>query len=227
MATPDSKVIGRKIKDLTGERYGRLTVTGFSHRVKSGHSFFCCECDCGAATTVRKDALVNGKTTSCGCKSADSSRERFTKHGMNQTAEYRAWQQMKERCNNPRKPRFADYGGRGIRVCERWSGQHGFANFIADMGRKPHPDLSIERINNDGNYEPGNCKWATRIEQRNNQRKAKPKKPIVYQGESKTLSDWAKHFGLTYAIVLHRLHSGWDLDDVFGPRIRQRKSRTH
>lgn len=156
-----------KARDLTGMRFGRLVVTELApSMVVSGRSrrHWRCSCDCGEVVTVIALALISGGTKSCGCFRLD----RITTHGMTGTPEYRSWRSMLQRCMNVSSNRYMNYGGRGISVCDRWMD---FANFFSDMGSRPSLDYSLDRIDNDGNYEPGNCRWATRSEQQRNKRR--------------------------------------------------------
>jgi hypothetical protein len=161
-------------RDLTGMIFGRLTVVASTERRADHHVVWRCLCTCGAETFVRSTYLTTGITTSCGCLNREITRMRRTTHGSarhgSRTATYRSWESMKRRCLNPNDPAFARYGGRGITVCDRWLC---FEHFRDDMGERPH-GLSIDRFpNNDGNYEPGNCRWATRLEQTRNRRPRK------------------------------------------------------
>lgn len=155
--------------DLTGQRFGRWSVVKFSHAERQ--AYFLCRCDCGIEKLIRGDALRRGQSTSCRCRFID---EKLRRHGQSGTAdgrtkmtrEYCTWTAMIARCEYPKGKEFHRYGGRGISVCDRW--RHSFENFFADMGRKPTKTHSLDRINNDGNYEPKNCRWATVHEQRAN-----------------------------------------------------------
>ena len=161
-----------------GSRYGRLTVIAVSRSMRSGQQrrFAVVRCDCGAEKHVPVSVLVRGSTKSCGCLSRENSRTRssqmFKKHGQTKSLIHRIWSQAKQRCFNPKNAKYPSYGGRGISMCERW--RNDFSAFVEDMGPRPSPKHSIDRWpDNDGNYEPGNCRWATSKEQRANQRPAR------------------------------------------------------
>lgn len=149
----------KKRLNLKGRKFGCLTVLSFAG-TRSMRTLWRCSCDCGRRLTVRGGDLTEGKSTSCGCS-------RIV-HGQLNTPEYSVWRGMKARCRNSRRPGYKYYGGRGIRVCARW--RRSFISFLADMGRRPK-GRSIDRKNNNGDYTPRNCRWATPEEQRNNQRR--------------------------------------------------------
>lgn len=158
--------------NLTGQRFGRLVVQHRSPNV-GNNTMWMCLCDCGTSKAVASKHLVSRKTTSCSCYSVEHKIARQTKHGdtpFNQpnSAEYRIWRHIKSRCFNPNVPGFENYGGRGITVCETW--RNDYSTFLRDMGRRPSRLHSIERIDVNGDYEPGNCVWATAVTQSRNRR---------------------------------------------------------
>lgn len=145
---------------MTGKRCGRLMIIS-RHGARKGSAVWICECDCGNACKVSGFALRKGLIVSCGCYI----REKSTRHGMHGTPTYGTWQAMMRRCHNPNAPTYKKYGLRGISVCSRW--RESFGNFLADMGERPI-GMTIDRINGAGNYEPGNCRWATCVQQSRN-----------------------------------------------------------
>lgn len=159
-----------KLVDITGQVFGRWTVVERSPENKHGKPAWVCLCECGNVATIAGSVLRMGESRSCGCYSREVSaknlRRAATKHGMHSTPEYFRWMSMKLRCYCKTHYAYPRYGGRGITVCDRW--RHNFENFIADIGERPTDKHSLDRINNDGDYEPNNVRWATAKEQANN-----------------------------------------------------------
>lgn len=189
-------------KDLRGLRFGRLFVADFSHKGGNGNSkyFYTCVCDCGN-TCVKSSHYLLGKINphkSCGCWHKELSIATSTTHGHGNKKDktYKCWVEMKLRCTNPNNRAYKHYGGRGIKVCDRWI--HSFENFIEDMGEMPQ-GLTLDRIDVNGDYEPSNCRWATMQEQCNNRRNN-----IIfsYMGKVQTLAQWCRELGLNYGCAL-------------------------
>jgi hypothetical protein len=202
-----------KFIDMTGKRIGRWTVLRKGKTDK--HVFWICECDCGNVREVAGSSLrKQGKYVSCGCYAAEQSSARLIDHGLSHTAEWRVWQAMHHRCENPTNVGFDRYGGRGITVCERWQT---FEPFLEDMGEHPGKGYSLDRIDNEQGYSKENCRWATKLEQANNT------STNVYwtlNGETRSISDWARHYNLRPANVHRRLQCGWDLKRALTEPLR-------
>jgi hypothetical protein len=168
--------MGRPLIDLTDQVFGRLLALYMDHKDKFGQPMWRCLCACGETTTVQRSNLKSGATLSCGCLHSERARERYKQIGRlrqthgeaGATPEYRAWASMKRRCFNPNVWNYKNYGGRGITVCPQWAGS--FEAFLADVGRKPSQKHVLDKINNNGNYEPGNVRWATMSESNKNRR---------------------------------------------------------
>lgn len=180
-------------KRATGERFGALVVvadgdTGSQRRVVA-------KCDCGKISHVRIADLRSGNTKSCGCLKAP-------RGGLSNTPEGKAWSGMIRRCSDPAVHNYHRYGGRGIRVCDRWLSSDGLANFYADIGQRPTPQHTLERKDTDGNYEPGNCVWATKKAQCNNR---STNRLITAFGETKTLSQWSESTGIGVSTLWYRI----------------------
>jgi hypothetical protein len=199
-----------KARDLTGQRFGRLVAQAKTGATQHRHSLWECLCDCGVETIVLGINLTNGSTASCGClqrEVAAALGRKSATHGMKGTATYRIWNGIRFRCHNEASKDWANYGGRGISVCDRW--RSSFTNFLADMGECP-PGMSIDRYpDNDGNYEPGNCRWATRVEQANNRRTTHA---ITHNGETLSISEWARRAHISPQLLYNRVVTGgWDM----------------
>jgi hypothetical protein len=161
-------------RDLTNQRFGRLTVLRPVRKNKEKHIYWVCQCDCGNQTTVRSSSLDPKRTQSCGCLQKERMSQAKAKHGMTGTKIYNSWCAMNWRCYNPNHSRFSDYGGRGISVCEEWRNSFKtYFDYVSSLPNYGDPNRTPDRIDNDGNYEPGNIRWATRSEQQMNKRKKK------------------------------------------------------
>jgi len=188
--------MGSKI-NLTGERFGRLTVVRETTKSSCGSIRWECICDCGKAHIVYSCHLRSGHTKSCGCLYVETAIKTFTTHGKSNTPEHVCWMDMVSRCYSKNNQSYHRYGGRGITVCKRW--RNNFINFLNDMGLKPNPKLTIERIDNDGDYRPGNCKWETHAIQNRNKSKRKDNNSGT-NGVSwdKSKSKWLSTIGLDH-----------------------------
>lgn len=200
------------LKQMTGQRFGRLVVTAQLQSDASGNAAWACICDCGKHVSVSGAALRRGASSSCGCLKRELATDRATKHGMSKSGTYNSWASMLSRCRNPRHPQWLRYGGRGIRVCDRW--MH-FEHFLADMGHRP-PGRTIDRKNGAGNYEPGNCRWATPTEQANN---ISTNRRIAVGDRTINLSQLARECGVNKHTLGWRLDAGWPLDKATNPQL--------
>lgn len=201
-----------------GARFGRLVVIGFapsrprprdeSGKYKKPVAYWECQCDCGKIVAIKRKKLRGGNTRSCGCLKTEIIKAGTnTKHGMSRYSEYKSWHGMMVRCYNPGHVSYADYGGRGIQVCDRW---HTFENFYEDMGKRP-PNTSIDRINNNGDYEPENCRWGTIEEQSNNRRNSVY---VEFNGRRRTVGQWEHHFKVNSGFIRGRLYKGMCFLDI-------------
>ena len=215
---PRVKPLSEVLNGVT--RFGRLTVLGEAPRIVAPSGFAAVaayvRCDCGVEKIVRGRGLVTGYTNSCGCLQRELTAvkiaERSRTHGRTKSPEYHVWTTMKQRCENPKVRSYPHYGGRGITVCDRW--RDSFEAFYEDMGPRPTPEHSIERDDVNGNYEPGNCRWATLIEQHNNKRN---NVYLTIDGETLTIGQWARRTRQAMTRIHHRVKLGWsDRDSVFG-----------
>lgn len=209
--------------DLTGVRFGRLTAVETVRVPRATGSFrrlWRCRCDCGGETTTASASLKNGTTSSCGCLQL----ERVTKHGhapfrhSQRNRTYQTWLSMIQRCTNPNATAYHRYGGRGIAVCERW---RDYRNFLSDMGERPDKNHTLERINNDRSYEPGNTRWATRREQSVNR---SSNRLVRYDNRSQTVIEWVRELGLDEELVRARLKRGWPFDKIINTARRSSRN---
>lgn len=196
---------GHRFKDISGQRFGRLTVLEFSH-IQDGRAFWRCLCDCGTNAIVNGRNLRQRLTMSCGCIRTENVTERNTTHGMTFTSEFSCWTAIISRCTNPKNSHFKYYGGRGIAVCQRWLDS--FENFFEDMGPNPSPKHTIDRKDNDGPYCKENCRWATRKEQGQNKRN---NVKITFRGKTQCASAWSMELGISRKTVVRRHRNGVSL----------------
>lgn len=185
-----------------GDKFGHWTVLSYAGSRSGKHPEWTCACRCGVVRKVLSQSLKRGASQSCGCQIGPKCVRRNTTHGMSGTREYKAWFAMLDRCRNPGNTHYDRYGGRGISVCSRWES---YEAFVEDMGERP-PGMTIDRVDNDGHYEPGNCRWATRRQQQNNRH---DNHVLVVDGVKATLSEWSAMTGIKFATLRGRIRRGW------------------
>ena len=196
-----------KLIDLTGKRFGRLIVEGRAENA-GRTTRWNCVCDCGNKLAVRQPDLRGGKTLSCGCLHKEQLSKRNTVHGLSDTRLCYIWRSMKDRCGNKNNKAFKNYGGRGIKVCKEWDTD--FKTFYDWSMKNGYEDnLSIDRIDVNGNYEPQNCRWTNRKTQANNTRS---NHFIEYKGKTQTISQWSDELGINQHTLLQRLRRGWTIE---------------
>ena len=219
----------KRFKDLTGKTFGRLKVVKYLGRCyvsESFNNFWAVTCSCGAKdVVVQTSDLMSGRTRSCGCFNDEERSKRAFIHGHsksndgNYTPTYVSWTQMRRRCFDPKKHSFKNYGGRGITICDSWSQ---FENFLADMGERP-PNMTLDRIDNDGNYEKTNCRWATRKEQGRNTR---VNRNLTYNGRTQPAVVWAEEYGINFSTFRHRINKGkWSVKKALTTPVRNKSNK--
>lgn len=206
--------------NLSEKRFNKITAKSFAFE-KNRHYFWNCLCDCGKEVIIDGDKLRQGRVYSCGCSRYARIGELKTTHGHakkgRESPEYGVWKAMRQRCSDEKNKSYHRYGGRGIKVCDRW--ENSFEAFFEDMGKRPHR-TQIDRINNNGNYEPGNCRWVERSINHMNRR-------VTYivevNGEKTTLLDLSKKLGIQYDTLFQRLEKlGWTLEKAINTPVRKR-----
>lgn len=202
------RVDDMRLINLIGSKFGRLLVISrFASKGKSPK--WLCRCACGTETVVFGSALRTGHTKSCGCLNREIAAAKQYRHGMSKSTEHKIWSGIIERCSNPKSQFYHRYGGRGISICERWLT---FENFFADMGNRPSKFHTLDRKENDGNYEPSNCRWSTRKEQSNNTSR---NVWITIDGTRKTLTQWCDQTGIDKDLASQRiLRDCWSPEDA-------------
>jgi hypothetical protein len=211
---------GPNFVNITGRVYHHLSVIGFvGTRGEGKDAMWRCRCVCGKEHDVIGYALRKGTTKSCGCRKEEMRAPHITTHGHSRggkvSQEYAVWRNMYNRCYRPKDISYHNYGGRGIRVCDPWLGN--FGNFFADMGPKPTPKHSIDRIDTEGNYCPANCRWSSGIEQHSNKRSN-----VFYElnGERLTQAEWARRLGADHTTLQSRFDRGWSLERALLTPVR-------
>ena len=199
-----------KLIDLTGNRFGRLTVLGFSNIDNNRSTHWHCECDCGKICIVNGNSLKRGLTRSCGCLNREMSSKRLITHNKSYTQTYKIWSGIKRRCCNPNEENYKNYGGRGIKICHEWNDS--FEIFYRDMGERPQ-GTSIERIDPNGDYCKDNCRWATTKEQCNNRTN---NRYIEYNGNKRTIAQWSEVLNIKYGTLYNRIYAKkWSVEKAF------------
>lgn len=196
----------QKRNSIVGNRYGRLVVIEYAYTI-GNHTFYRCKCDCGNVVETRRDGLVNGHTSSCGCANSEwmHSGKMNRKHGLSEDRAYWVWAKIKSRCYNPNAREYPNYGGRGIKMCDEWLDPQKFIEWCYESGydnTAPKGQCTLDRIDVDGNYEPNNCRWLNNQEQQNNRR---DNRKFEHNGRVLTVAEWAREFNVSYSSMHHWL----------------------
>lgn len=212
------KNIMNNYKDLTGQRFGMLVVVEESNERIQRKRAWICKCDCGKTHIALGTRLTHGNVHSCGCLRYKKAAEALTTHGKRHTRLYSIWTNMRNRCNLPTSTEYERYGARGIKVCDEW--QHDFEAFYNwALSNGYRDDLTLDRKDNDGNYEPSNCRWATSYEQTRNTRN---NRMIEYNGKTHCITDWANITGIPCALIGQRIDRlGWSIERALTEPVRK------
>lgn len=210
-------------RDLKSQRFGRLVVLYDTGERKNREIVWHCRCDCGSEVNVIGSNLISGRTKSCGCYQRERAAEAHTTHGMAQRGKwypvYAVWESMLQRCENPNNKSYKDYGGRGIKVCDEWHDVQVFTDWALANGQEE--GLTIDRIDNNGNYEPGNCHWVTRKEQARNRRS---NRLITFNDKTQTMAEWAEEINISYHTLKHRINNyHWPIERALTEPVRRPK----
>lgn len=219
------------MRDLLGQKFGKLTVIGFEESIRTNtgtlRNLWKCRCECGNEKITQDNLLITGKVTSCGCGKPERMIKMHTKHGgakrKNEERLYSIWRSMKRRCANKND---MNYGGRGISVCDEWQDYQTFKEWAYNNGYDDKADkgqCTIDRINNDGNYEPSNCRWITRKEQNNNMTS---NVRLTHNRVTHNLTEWSKITGISYPTLQGRVRRGWKTEDILFKPINKRYSHS-
>lgn len=202
-----------------GRKFGRLTVLEAAEKDRQNKARWLCRCECGRTKDFDAYNVKSGSSLSCGCLRDETCGNNFRTHGhakkIGKSVEYMTWLNLIARCDNPKNPAYPRYGGRGIRVCHRWND---FAKFIQDMGQRPSPEHSIDRIDNNGDYSPDNCRWATRSQQCRNRSNTLC---VTIREESVPLIDLCGSFGISPDTLRWRLRAGWPVEKALNHPVRE------
>ncbi len=192
-----------KPKDISNQKFGRLTALRPNGKTKAGKMLWLCQCECGNLVTISGVSLRNGNTRSCGCVVKEKLQQRNTRHGKCGTRLYRIYRGMVQRCNDPKQKCFAQYGGKGIAICDEWREYSAFEKWAFANGYAPN--LTIDRIDNNGDYCPQNCRWVDSFMQAHNKSN---NRMITYNGKTQTISEWARELGVAAGTIRYRLKKG-------------------
>lgn len=212
------------IEDYIGSKYGKLTIVSYDTKKGSNH-YVNCKCDCGNTKSISLYSVKSGRTKSCGCirkelfKKNKKDKKDLTTHGQTGTRLYSIHRSMKNRCYRKNNNSYHSYGGKGIKICDEWLDDFmNFYNWAYDNGYDD--TLTIDRTDNNGNYEPNNCRWVTKAEQHNNTSR---NINITYNGETKTLKQWSESVGINYPSLMSRYKNGWSIEDMLTKTVRKKR----
>lgn len=211
------------LNNLLGRRFGRLVVMKRAENGKDGRVRWLCKCDCGNEKIVIAKLLINGCTKSCGCLNSEKAAERAhnrAKHGEYKTRLYSIWTGIKDRCYRPKTIGYKNYGGKGIKMCEEWQSYISFRDWAIANGYSN--ELTIDRINNEKDYCPENCRWATMKQQRHN---SSQNRFIVYNNETHTIDEWSEITGINYHTISSRLRRGWNVADTLTKPVQKQRRK--
>jgi len=213
-------LINRRSIDYTGLRFSCWLVISEAYKIGKQRAWNCL-CDCGTSKIIAGHSLKKGDSKSCGCRKGDYISEKIGTHKRSKSSIYSIWISLRDRCNNSNDPSYQNYGGRGITVCERWDSS--FENFLADMGERPK-GAQIDRIDNNGDYCPENCRW---VNAKSNSRNRRNNNVVTFNGKSMTIAEWSEVTGLPDKTLYYRISKGWSIERALTEPLNINQSRKY